>query len=140
MKKTLKSILIFLLCCSWIFLFASCEKGIDRNEADLFVENFLSAVAAEDYESATTFLHPDRPADLETFFLNIEQKEGIDFGEGIEIEKRTGFSSSYYDSTVGGSRYQPTMRIKVGDHTAKIVIEIVKNENGYGIYNLDINT
>ena len=45
-----------------------------------------------------------------------------------------------YDSTVNGSTYELTMRTKVGDKTVKFTIEIVKNENGYGIYNLDLDT
>ena len=78
--------------------------------------------------------------DLETFLLNVEQEENVDFQAGIEIEKYTGFSSSMYDSTVNGSTYELTMRTKVGDKTVKFTIEIVKNENGYGIYNLDLDT
>ena len=140
MQRTLKSILVFIICFSWIFLLASCGEGINRDEADIFIENFLEAVAAKDYDNAEQFLHPERPADLESFFVNIEMNEGVDFGEGIEIKKRTAFSSSYYDSTVGGSRYQPTLSVKIGENTAEMIIEIVKNEKGYGIYNLDINT
>ena len=93
----------------------------------------------EDYSKAEALLHPERPAELENFFLSIEEEKSIDFQEGIEIKKYTGFSSSYYDSTVDGSTYELTMETTVGAKTVEFTIEIVKNENGYGIYNLDLN-
>ena len=105
-----------------------------------FINDFFAAIVAEDYDKAESFLHPERPADLEAFLLNVEQEVNVDFQAGIEIEKYTGFSSSLYDSTVNGSTYELTMRTKVGDKTVKFTIEIVKNENGYGIYNLDLDT
>ena len=64
----------------------------------------------------------------------------MDFQAGIEIEKYTGFPSMYYDSTVGGSTYKLTMGTKVGENTLRFTIEIVQNENVYGIYNLNIDT
>ena len=70
----------------------------------------------------------------------MEKEENVDFQAGIEIEKYTGFSSSLYDSTVDGSTYELTMHTKVGDKKVIFTIEIVNNEKGYGIYNLDLDT
>ena len=70
----------------------------------------------------------------------VEKEKDVDFQAGIEIEKYTVFSSSLYDSTVDGSTYELTMRTKVGDKKVIFTIEIVNNENGYGIYNLDLDT
>ena len=124
----------FLFVCS----FTSCGNGIKGDEAKAFINDFFAAIVTEDYDKAESFLHPDRPADLETFLLDVEKEKDVDFQAGIEIEKYTGFSSSMYDSTVNGSTYELTMRTKVGDKTVKFKIEIVKNETGYGIYNLDL--
>ena len=140
MKRIWKHLLIFALCLACLFSFASCSGGIKGDEAKALIRDFLDAVVAEDYSQAETFLHPDRPGDLETFFLNIEEQENIDFQAGITIERYTGFSAAYYDSSVAGSTYELTMRTKVGEETVKFTIEIVKNENGYGIYNLDVDT
>ncbi len=140
MKKLCAIILLVISCCLCLASFSSCSGGIKGDEAKAFIHDFFDAIVAEDYDKAETFLHPERPADLETFLLNIETNESVDFQEGIEIEKYTNISSSYYDSTVDGSRYELTMRTNVGDKRAEFTIEIVKNENGYGIYNLDIDT
>ena len=140
MKNLFRNILLISIACICVFSFVSCGNGIKGDEAKAFINDFFVAIVAEDYDKAESFLHPDRPADLEKFFLNVEKEKNIDFQSGIEIEKYTGFSSSLYDSTVDGSTYELTMRTKVGDKKVEFTVEIVKNENGYGIYNLDLNT
>ena len=140
MKHVFKKILAITITCVFVCSLASCGNGIKGDEAKAYINDFFAAIVAEDYDKAESLLHPERPADLETFLLNVENEENIDFQEGIEIEKYTGFSSSLYDSTVAGSTYELTMRTKVGNKTVKFTIEIVKNENGYGIYNLDLDT
>ncbi len=136
MKKT---ILTAIISCFCIFSLVSCSGGIKGDEAKAFINDFFAAIVAEDYDKAEEFLHPERPADLETFLLSVENDEDIDFQSGIEIEKYTGFSSTVYNSTVGGATYELTMRAKVGDKEVEFTIEIVKNENGYGIYNFDLD-
>ena len=140
MKKFLKTLTVAIVCLSCVISLASCKGGIDTKNAKSFTEDFFSAIEAEDYETAKTFLHPERPADLEPFFTSIEKDEGIDFQQGIEIDRYVNFSYSYYDSTVDGSTSKPTIRTKVGNTTVTFTIEIVQNDNGYGIYNLDIDT
>ena len=138
MKKLFKKILLTTLACLCLFSFASCGNGIKGDEAKAFINDFFEEVVAEDYEKAEEFLHPERPADLKTFFLDAEEDEEIDFQAGIEVEKYTNFSSSLYDSTVDGSTYELTMRTNVDGKKVNFTIEIVKNENGYGIYNLSL--
>ena len=140
MKGLFRNILLVSIACLSVFSFVSCGNGIKGDEAKAFINDFFVAIVAEDYDKAESFLHPERPADLETFLLNAEKEKNVDFQAGIEIEKYTGFSSSLYDSTVDGSTYELTMRTKVGDKKVKFTIEIVSNENGYGIYNLDLDT
>ncbi len=139
MKGLFRKTWIIAIVCLCVCSFVSCGNGIKGDEAKAFINDFFAAIVAEDYDKAESFLHPERPADLETFLLNMEKDENIDFQVGIEIEKYTNFSSSLYDSTVDGSTYKLTMRTKVGDEKVKFTIEIVKNENGYGIYNLDLD-
>lgn len=117
----------------------SCDGGVDSDEAKAFIGDFFTAVAAEDYERAETYFHPERPADLETFLTGVEESENVDFQAGITVEKYTGFSSSYYDGTVDGSRLELTMMTTVGESDVEFTVEIVQNEKGYGIYNLDID-
>lgn len=140
MTKLFRNMLIAIICCFSILSFASCNGGIDKDEAKSFINDFFEAIVAEDYEKAETFLHPERPADLEKFLLNVEQTQNLDFQAGIEIDRYTGFSSAYYDSTVDGSTYELTMRTNICENTVRITVEIVQNENGYGIYNFVIDT
>ena len=140
MKGLFRNILLVSIACLCVFSFVSCGNGIKGDEAKAFINDFFVAIVSEDYDKAESFLHPERPADLETFLLHVEKEENVDFQAGIEIEKYTGFSSSLYDSTIDGSTYELTMRTKVGDKKVIFTIEIVNNENGYGIYNLDLDT
>ena len=140
MKNLIRNILLVSMACLCVFSFVSCGNGIKGDEAKAFINDFFVAIVDEDYDKAESFLHPERPADLKTFLLNVEKEENIDFQAGIEIEKYTGFSSSLYDTSVAGSTYELTMRTKVGDNKVTFTIEIVSNENGYGIYNLDLDT
>ena len=140
MKKIFINVLLVIISCLCIISFASCDKGIKRDEAQALINEFFAAIVAEDYDKAEELLHPELSDDLESFLLDIEKDENLDFQAGITIERYTGFSTALYDSNVGGSTYELTMRTKVGDDKVIFTIEIVKNENGYGIYNLDIDT
>lgn len=140
MKKALKNIFFTVVALICAVSLASCSGGIKGDDAKAYINDFFDAVSAEDYERAEALLHPDRPADLEEFFLNIEKKEALDFQSGIEVERYTGMSSSYYDSTVDGSRYELVMQVSVDEKNVEFTIEIVQNENGYGIYNLNLDT
>ena len=118
----------------------SCKGGIDRDSAKLFIEDFLEVIAAGDYEAAESYLHPECFIDLEKLAENLKNNENIDLEEGITIEKYTGFSSAYYDSKVGGSRYALIMRVNVGGNNAVFTVEVVQNDSGYGIYSFEIDT
>lgn len=138
--KTLNTAFIQKAIAFCICSLVSCSGGIKRGEAKAQINDFFAAVSEEDYEKAQTLLHPDRPADLEKFFSRAEDEENIDFQKGIKILRYTGFSSSYYDTTVDGSAYELTMMTSVGEQEVEFVIEVVKNEKGFGIYNLDLDT
>lgn len=68
----------------------------------------------------------------------MENEKNVDFSS-INVEKYTGFKSSWYDSSVGGSTYSLTMKIAASDKIIQMEVEIVKNDAGYGIYNLNID-
>ena len=134
MKKVASVFLILM----FVFSLSACSGGISGDEAKSHINGFFEKVSSEDYEAAEGFLHPERPADLQEFFVSLENEKNIDFSS-INIEKYTGFRSSFYDSSVDGSAYSLTMEIAVSDKIVQMEIEIVKNDAGYGIYNLDID-
>ena len=139
MLKSIKHISLIMISVVLILL-SGCSGGIKGDEAKAHINKFLEAVEAGDYELAESYLHPESPADLQIFFEALKAEEAIDFSLGTEIVKYTGFSSSYYDSTVNGSAYELEFDAEIGKREVEIEIEIVSNDNGYGIYNFDIDT
>ncbi|MBR6727820.1 MAG: hypothetical protein IKM08_06475 [Clostridia bacterium] len=139
MKKHVFSMIALLLCCALLFLATACSDGIDTDKAEADAESFLAAVSEGDYDTAATYLHPDRPVDLATYFTRIEERELVDFSDGIEIVRKSGSSYSYYESEVDGSAYEMDLDVRIGGIEAEIEIELVQNENGYGIYNFEID-
>ena len=134
MKKIACILLTFMI----LFSLSACSGGISGDEAKAHINEFLEKVESEDYAAAEEFLHPERPANLQEFFEALENEKNVDFSS-INIEKYSGFKSSFYDSSVDGSTYSLTMKIAASDKIIQMEIEIVKNDNGYGIYNLDID-
>ena len=135
-----KTLLIILSCLLLLnLLCTSCSGGINKNEAIACIEQFWNAIVIEDYETAEALLHHDYYLDIPKYLSTIESESGVDFQSGVCIEKYTGFSSSYYDSRVDGSRYELTMNAEIGTTTATFIIEVVRNNNGFGIYHIDIN-
>ena len=120
----------------------ACSGGITREEAKTAMDSLLSALDNENYAEAAALYHPDAAMTeelLAAFAEQVKTKVGIDLTEGAVAEKITGISSSYYDSTVGGSHYALTARIKAGDKTADLTVEVIRNDRGYGIFQVECN-
>ena len=120
----------------------ACEGGVTREEARGAMDALLTALDNEDYAEAAALYHPDAAMTeelLAAFAEQVKTKVGIDLTEGATVEKITGISSSYYDSTVGGSRYELTAKIQVGDKTASLTVEVIRNDKGYGIFRVECN-
>lgn len=132
MKKTLCLILTALL----MLTFTSCSGGIKGDEAKETVNNFLQAAEEKNWDKAEKYFHPERPADVQKFFSTLETKEELDFSK-IDIIKYSSVRSSVYEGSVKGTVYGFTVQLSVSGKVAQIEVEIVKNDGGYGIYNLD---
>ena len=133
MKKVLILVFALLLCLALI----GCGK--EKDKAKETVEAFLASVSAGNFENAKTYLHPDRQMDIEKYFNDFEAMTGIDFQKGIKVNKYTEYSYSVYDSEVGGSEYELEIKVTVDGKTFEINIDIVLNESGYGIYEVDFD-
>ena len=128
--------------CLLLTSLTACSGGITREEAQTAMDSLLVALDNENYAEAAALYHPDAVMSedlLAAFAEQVKTKVGIDLTEGATVEKITGISSSYYDSTVGGSRYALTARIKAGDKTASLAVEVVRNDKGYGIFQVECN-
>ena len=140
MKKRLAIILVLCtLCLSSCGILKELKAGMD--EAIILVEDFCTALANDDFDTAKGYLHPDstpKQDELSTFITKLEQTHSIDFSDGVSFKRRTDAGSTYYDSDYDGSVHEIEYEISVGSVTTHIFFVVVKNDNGYGIYNFGI--
>jgi hypothetical protein len=135
LKVIISVILVLVLSLSLI----SCGDRVKKSEAKETAEAFLSAIADGDFESAKSYLHPEKPLDLQKYFDAIEGRVGVDFQAGIELKRYTDYSSSVYESEVDGSEYDLEANIIVDGVAFEFSVEIVRNDLGYGIYSFEVD-
>ncbi len=142
MKRILSILSVLAILLTATVSLAACSGGVSRDEAKVTTNALFTALAAENYEEAAALFHPETETTAElmaSFCETLRADLGVDFTEGVTIEHYTGMRSAYYDSTVGGSLYELTMNIKVGDKTVSFVTEVVRNDAGYGLWNIHCN-
>ena len=118
---------------------ASCSGGVSRDEAKEATDAYFAAMTAEQYEEAAALFHPatSMTAELmESTSETLRTEMGADFTEGATIERYVGMKSAYYDSNFGGSVYELTMEVKVGGKTLTVTTEVVRTDEGYGLWNV----
>ncbi len=120
-------------------LLCSLTSCIDGDRGRATAEDFLAAVEVGDFALAKTFLHPERPIDLIAYCNRVEAEEQLDFQSGVELLRYSGIRSSHYHSDVNGSRYEMTIEVKIGGKPATVILEVVENAAGYGIYHLEVD-
>ena len=142
-NKTVPRILSVLAAlCLLLTSLTACSGGITREEAKTAMDSLLTALDNGNYAEAAALYHPDAAMTeelLAAFAEQVKTKVGIDLTEGATVEKITGMQSVYYDSTVGGSRYELTAKIRAGDKTASLTVEVIRNDRGYGIFKVECN-
>ena len=140
MKKILAIILVLCtLCLSSCGILKELKAGMD--EAIVLVEDFCTALSNDDFDTAKGYLHPDSTPnqdELSTFITKLEQTHSIDFSDGVSFKRRTDAGSTYYDSDYDGSVHEIEYEISVGGVTTHFFFVVVKNDNGYGLYNFGI--
>ena len=128
----MKKVVFFVTMIAFAVLLCSCSGGITGEEAKTALNEFFTAVESGDYTSAEKYLHPDHTGDLKAFFDSISESKNVEFSD-ITIEKYTGFSSALYDSSVGGARYELSVRLSLSGKGADAKFAFAKNDNGFGI-------
>lgn len=134
-----KSIIFFTL--SAMLFLCSCGQGISTNEAKEYADMFYGYVEEEDYVAAASLFHPERGTTgefMSEYFLNVEEKTGVDFSEGIKV-KYNGFSSSLYDSEVGGASLELKGELVVSSVTFDLILDFAKKDDAFGIYNFQLD-
>ena len=141
-KTATRGLSILAALCLLLTSLTACSGGVTREETQTAMDSLLTALDNENYAEAAALYHPDAAMTedlLAAFAEQVKTKVGIDLTEGAVAEKITGMSSSYYDSNVDGSRYALTAKIKAGDKTADLTVEVIRNDRGYGIFKVECN-
>lgn len=136
MKHILKKATALLLLLVLILSLSACANAIKGNEARDHVKNFFAEVAEGDFTEAKAYVHADQTKDLEDFFNSVEQSREVDFQDGIEIERVTGFNIMFYSSDVDGCKYELSMILTVSEKELPVTVTLVRNDNGFGIRNI----
>ncbi len=136
-------VVIILVICT--LLFSGCavlqEMKEGTKEAMTLSNEFCSALSEGDIDAAKECLHTEstpNKSELAQYISSLEQKYNIDFSTGIVLKKATSTESAYYDSRYDGSVYSFTYNAVIGGKSTYMFFTIVKNDNGYGIYNFGI--
>ena len=140
MKKIFAIILMFcMFCLSSCGILKELKGGMQ--EATVLVEDFCTALSNDDFNTAKEYLHPDSTpskAELYSYVIKLEQTNGVDFSDGVAFKRRNGVGSTYYDSNYDGSVHEIEYDIVVGGISKDFFFTVVKNDNGYGLYNFGI--
>ena len=118
---------------------SACSGGVSQDEAKEITDAYFTAMAAARYEEAAALFHPatSMTAELmESTAETLRTEMGANFAEGVTIERYVGMKSAYYDSNFGGSVYELTMEVKVGAKTLTVTAEVVRTDEGYGLWNV----
>ena len=139
MKRILTLLAALTLLLTAIGSLSACAGGVSRDEAKEITNALFTAMTAENYEEAAALFHPatSMTAELmESTTETLRTEMGADFDEGVSIERYVGMKSAYYDSNFDGSVYELTMEARVGDQTLHITAEVVRNDEGYGLWSV----
>jgi hypothetical protein len=124
--------------CILVCALTSCDASVD-GKVKRFVNDFFAEVEAGNYEEAETYLHPMLPADLAMYFGDMESKEGIDFQDGIKIERYISYTDMSFDTSLNANVCELKIRTKVSGVGIRFNIGIMENADGYGIYSFKVD-
>ena len=116
-------------------LYDEAQKSVD------ILEQFCDYISNDEIESAQKLTHPKYfPTlnSLEQHLCSLEQKNNIDFSDGIQLKKRLDLGSTYYDSSYDGQVHEIKYSVVIGDRDEILYVIVVNNENGNGIATFDI--
>lgn len=141
MKKAAKTIALLSLSVLLMFALCGCSYSITTDEAQAHMEDFFAKISDGDMAGAAKLMHPDRGADeknLRKYIESLEKYDTIDFSKGAVISNYIGYTYIEDNSDVGGSIYFLHFVLTIGDNDFDSQVELVKNFDGFGIYDIYI--
>ena len=139
MKKVLAILLALCALC-----LAGCGKILELQqeleEMAALTKKFSVALSSNDAEKVEECIHPDAKIDEEKLSAVIEefaQSKSVDFTQGVVLD-RVGDFEIANDSELDGNVYKVTCELVVGGVPVSIVLTILNNDSGCGLYDFEI--
>lgn len=139
MKKVLAIILALCALC-----LAGCGKILELQqeleEMAALTEKFSVALSSNDAEKIEECIHPDAKIDeekLSAVIEEFEQSKGVDFSQGVTLDKVGDFEIAN-DSELDGNVYKVTCKLVVGGVPVSVVLTILNDDVGCGLYDFEI--
>ncbi|MBQ9744738.1 MAG: hypothetical protein IJW19_06395 [Clostridia bacterium] len=132
---------IMALICVIVPCLTSClptDLGEDMEEVKEHTLDFLREIKKGDYEEAAKYLHPERPADLQRYFENIEEDRGIDFQSGITVKGYGSMGSNTYFGESDVTESYINLYLEVSGKELHVYVVVMDNPQGYGICEFEI--
>ena len=139
MKSILKYITSLVIICAICASMTSCAL-MKNDEEDATATSFINAVLSRDQKACEALTHPDYENslfDVDDFMTALESDKGIE-GSLTEL-KVTGREYCAYDSRVNGKTIGSDYTAVIGSFKYTITIKTLKNDNGYGVFDFQIN-
>ena len=137
-----KIVAIILVLCA--FCFTGCGKIMafkqEVEDVTELTNKFSSALSSGDPEEVKECVHPDAKIDQDKILETVEEFEAandVDFSQGVTLES-VGDLERRTDSELGGNTYNVTCELNVGGVPVEVLIVVVNNDNGCGIYDFEI--
>lgn len=105
----------------------------DMNLAVEYAEQFIIAVANDDFETARKYLHPDirnTEGIPKNCIYELEEKYHFDFSDGVVIDHTIGTSISIGSND---SEYALGFSLIIGTEDFQLYFIVTRNANGFGI-------
>lgn len=137
MKKLLTSLIVLaMICCICL---TSCTP-ISRNDAEAMLKDFFTAITADDYETAVSYMHPINNLDADGLRDAIEKIEGqvlCDFSNGLELGSCISYYTSVNLNSNGISGLYTTLalqhEIRIGNQDVRLESSFVNDSDGLSI-------
>ena len=137
--KTVTKILSVLCLALLLLAVSACEKGgIPKTQSEETAKDFLLAFMEKRGEDAALLMHPSRAstgADLDKYAVFILEEYGVDLTKEPRIVKESAYTADENREGYGGAYTAFTFTVSADGKTFSATVEIVQNDDGYGVYN-----
>lgn len=143
--KSLKGLKGLILIVCIVLCLSSCsfieEMQSEAQKAENFAQELTVLIQNPTVEKAEELVHPSSPLTPEAvvdMVQNNEKLSSLDLSQEIKVGEIGDLNFSYKDETLGGNVYTVQCQILVGDTPVDVLVTLLSDDAGFGLYDLDI--